>query len=57
VRQRRISRKSQIGVCLLVAFITPLPMVSLEFHRRIVDDARCKSKAVARSARNMQLAV
>lgn len=33
------SRKSQIAVCLLIAFITPLPMVSLEFQRRIVDDA------------------
>jgi len=35
----RTSRKSQIGACLLIAFITPLPMVSLEFQRRIVDDA------------------
>jgi ABC-type multidrug transport system fused ATPase/permease subunit len=35
----RTSRKSQIGVCLLIAIITPLPMVSLEFQRRIVDDA------------------
>lgn len=43
----RTSRKSQIGVCLLTALITPLPMVSLEFQRRIVDDAV--------GARNLQL--
>lgn len=35
----RTSRKSQIGVCLLTALIMSLPMVSLEFQRRIVDDA------------------
>lgn len=33
------SRKSQIGVCLIIAIVTPLPMVGLEFQRRIVDDA------------------
>src|SRR5689334_16708342 len=35
----RTSRRSQIGACLLITFITPLPMLSLEFQRRIVDDA------------------
>lgn len=35
----RTSRSSQIVICLLIAVITPLPMVSLEFQRRIVDDA------------------
>jgi ABC-type bacteriocin/lantibiotic exporter with double-glycine peptidase domain len=35
----RTTRSSQIGICLLTAIITPLPMVSLEFQRRIVDDA------------------
>ncbi|WP_162918350.1 ABC transporter ATP-binding protein [Taklimakanibacter deserti] len=35
----RTSRSKQIGICLLVAIITPLPMVSLEFQRRIIDDA------------------
>jgi ABC-type bacteriocin/lantibiotic exporter with double-glycine peptidase domain len=33
------SRSVQIAICLLVAIITPLQMVSLEFQRRIVDDA------------------
>jgi putative ABC transport system ATP-binding protein len=33
------SRPGQIAICLLVAIITPLQMVSLEFQRRIVDDA------------------
>jgi ABC-type multidrug transport system fused ATPase/permease subunit len=35
----RTSRSSQIVICLLIAMITPLPMVILEFQRRIVDDA------------------
>src|SRR5262245_5764860 len=35
----RTSRSSQIAICLLIAIITPLPMVNLEFQRRIVDDA------------------
>ena len=35
----RTSRSSQTVICLLIAVITPLPMVSLEFQRRIVDDA------------------
>ena len=33
------SRSSQITICLITAFITPLPTISLEFQRRIVDDA------------------
>lgn len=35
----RTSRPQQIGICLLIAIITPLPMMSLEFQRRIIDDA------------------
>jgi ABC-type multidrug transport system fused ATPase/permease subunit len=35
----RTSRSSQIVICLLIAIVTPLPMVILEFQRRIVDDA------------------
>jgi ABC-type multidrug transport system fused ATPase/permease subunit len=35
----RTSRSSQLAICGLIATITPLPMVILEFQRRIVDDA------------------
>jgi ABC-type bacteriocin/lantibiotic exporter with double-glycine peptidase domain len=43
------SRSTQIAICLLAAIITPLQMASLEFQRRIVDDAV--------GARNVQLLV
>lgn len=35
----RATRFQQIKICLLMAVITPLSMASLEFQRRIIDDA------------------
>jgi ABC-type multidrug transport system fused ATPase/permease subunit len=35
----RVTRKQQVRICVLIAFVAPLSMVPLELQRRIVDDA------------------